>query len=146
MKYKDVQFYMRCATESAKRSHARRKKVGSIIVTENNIMVPGYNGTLEGEDNNCEDEVWNSLTHTYDLVTKPSVLHAEMNSLRWLARQGISSKGASLFVTLAPCVVCSQHMVSLGISGVYYGEKYRDNSGIDLLKKKGIHVEQVFID
>lgn len=146
MKYKDVQFYMRCAAESAKRSHARRKKVGSIIVTENNIMVPGYNGTLEGEDNNCEDEVWNSLTHTYDLFTKPSVLHAEMNSLRWLARQGISSKGANLFVTLAPCVVCSQHMVSLGISGVYYGEEYRDNSGIDLLKKKGIHVEQVFID
>lgn len=146
MKKKDIDFYMRCAYESAKRSHARRKKVGSIIVTENNIMVPGYNGTLEGEDNNCEDEVLNPSTGAYDLVTKPSVLHAEMNSLRWLARQGISSKSAKLFVTLSPCVVCAQHMVSLGISGVYYGEEYRDNSGIDLLKKKGIHVEQVFID
>lgn len=146
MKKKDIEFYMRCAQESAKRSYARRKKVGSVIVTENNIMIPGYNGTLEGEDNNCEDEVQSLTTGAIDLVTKPTVLHAEMNSLRWLARQGISSKGATLFVTLSPCVVCSQHMIGLGISSVYYSEEYRDNSGIVLLEKKGVHVEQVILD
>ena len=60
--------YLKMATEWAKLSYCKRKKVGAIIVKDRTIISDGYNGTPSGFDNCCEDE--NGDTHWY-------VLHAE---------------------------------------------------------------------
>jgi dCMP deaminase len=86
----------------------------------------GYNGTPTGMDNCCEDE---------DNVTKPSVLHAEMNSIIKAAKTGNSVEGSTLYITLSPCVDCSKYILQSGIKRVVYLEEYRDPSGIELLKK-----------
>jgi dCMP deaminase len=47
--------YMGCARSMAIMSHAIRKKVGAIIVSEDGIIGEGWNGTPAGFDNVCED-------------------------------------------------------------------------------------------
>ena len=46
--------YMNMAHELSKLSKAERKKVGSIIVKDTQIISEGYNGTPKGFNNDCE--------------------------------------------------------------------------------------------
>ena len=61
---------MDIAQRTAELSHARRLKVGSIIVKEDRIISIGYNGMPAGWDNNCENELHQPVGRV-DLVTKP---------------------------------------------------------------------------
>ena len=47
--------YLAMAKEWSKMSHAKRKKVGCLIVKDEQIISDGYNGTPSGFDNNCEE-------------------------------------------------------------------------------------------
>lgn len=60
-----------------------------------------------------------------------------------LAQNGYSSNGAKIFITHSPCIHCSLLIQKCGINEVYYHENYRDDAGIQFLKKAGIKVEQL---
>ena len=60
--------------------------------------------------------------------------------------QNSSTKGATLYVTLSPCIHCAKLIVQAEIARVVYLTKYKDLSGIDLLIKCGILVEQLITD
>jgi len=131
--------YMSCADNIATLSHAVRKKVGCVLVTPENVMLSSYNGTPSGWDNRCED-VHELFEH---LVTKPTVIHAELNAILHAARQGVSVKGATLYTTLSCCTACSAMIAQAGVKRLVYKEQYRDLSGINLLKEHDIIVEQL---
>lgn len=126
--------YLKMATEWAKLSYCKRKKVGAIIVKDRTIISDGYNGTPSGFDNCCEDE--NGDTHWY-------VLHAEANAILKLASSTQSAKGATLYITLSPCKECSKLIVQSGITKVYYVNEYKDLEGVRLMKDNGIEVQRV---
>ena len=126
--------YLKMATEWAKLSYCKRKKVGAIIVKDRTIISDGYNGTPSGFDNCCEDE--NGDTHWY-------VLHAEANAILKLASSTQSAKGATLYITLSPCKECSKLIVQSGITKVYYINEYKDSEGVRLMKDNGIEVQRV---
>lgn len=48
--------FMKIAYDIANESKAIKRKVGAIIVKDNNIIAVGYNGTPSGFDNKCEEE------------------------------------------------------------------------------------------
>ena len=129
-------FCMDMAKRVAQQSSAARSKVGAIIVRGDNVLALGYNGTPRGWDNCCEH------VHDNELVTKPEVLHAESNALAKIARSTQSSKGATLYVTLAPCLECSKLLAQCGILRVVYLDDYRNSDGIDLLDKCGVIVNK----
>ena len=138
---------MQTAQVFAELSHARRLHVGAIVVKEDRIVSIGYNGMPAGWDNNCEDEighVFDDIGHVVEtrLKTKPEVLHAEMNALMKLAKSTESGNGADLFITHAPCLDCAKGIFQAGIARVWFGTAYRDNAGIDFLKKSNIQVTQ----
>lgn len=133
---------MDIAQRTAELSHARRLKVGSIIVKEDRIISIGYNGMPAGWDNNCENELHQPVGRV-DLVTKPEVLHAETNAIAKLARSGDSGLDADLFVTHAPCLDCAKLIYQSGIKRVFFGQAYRDTAGVDFLKNSDIQVEQI---
>ena len=134
---KDNEMYMQIALLTAQRSYAQRLKVGCVIVKNHSIISFGWNGMPTGYDNCCEMEVDGKL------VTRPAVQHAELNAIAKLAENGYSSKGASIFISHSPCIHCSLLIQKCGITHVYYHEAYRDDTGINFLKKAGIHVEQL---
>lgn len=133
MKDKYVNLYMQMSVEVAKLSYANRLKVGSVIVKDGRMISLGYNGTATGWDNQCEDE---------NNKTKPEVIHSEANAISKLAASNESGKGATMFITHAPCVECAKLIYGAGITDVYYEKDYRDTSGIEFLKKCGIYVNR----
>lgn len=143
MKEKFKRAFMKTAQTFAELSHARRLKVGCIIVKDDRIISIGYNGMPAGWDNNCEDEVWNVHDGDCTLKTKPEVLHAESNAIAKLARSNESGEKASLIITHSPCIECAKLIYQAGIHSVYYADDYRDKSGINFLQKSGVHVEQL---
>ncbi len=133
--------YMGTALLHAKKSKAARAKVGAVLVTKTGIIIPGYNGTPSGTDNACEDQV--RVEDGIVLVTKPEVLHAELNTIMKAAREGVSVLGSTVYVTLSPCLPCSAMLLQAGISRLIYKDKYRDNSGVEYLQKYGIECRQM---
>ena len=73
---------------------------------------------------------------------KYGCLHAEINAL-------IKCQNADpdkvMFVTLAPCKQCATAIINYpgAFSKVFYTEDWKEDSGIRLLKAKGIHVERI---
>ena len=68
MKPKYQQAHMKAAYIYSELSHARRLKVGAIVVKDDRIISIGYNGMPSGWDNNCELE-----NEDGTLTTRPEV-------------------------------------------------------------------------
>lgn len=128
--------YLRLASSWAALSHCKRKKVGAIIVKDGMIISDGYNGTPSGFDNCCENE--RGETHWY-------VLHAEANAILKVAKSTNNCLGATLYLTLSPCKECSKLVIQSGIIRVVYQQEYKDNEGINFLKRAGVLVEKIEI-
>jgi dCMP deaminase len=130
--------YLEIAKKISELSHAKRKKVGSIIVKDSVIISDGFNGTPTGFENECED---------IDGNTKWYTLHSEANAIMKLVRiGGTSAIGATLYITLSPCKECAKLILQSGISKVIYLEEYRDTSGVIFLKDSNINICQKCID
>ena len=129
--------YLRMARIWAENSYCERRKVGALVVKDKMIISDGYNGTPSGFENVCEDD---------NNTTKPYVLHAEANAITKLARSSNNSDGATLYVTASPCLECAKLIIQSGIKRVVYGEDYRLNDGIELLRRAKIEVLLIDID
>ena len=81
----------------------------------------GYNGTPRGVTNcfeggcpRCSSNA-PSGTGLGDCICS----HAEENSITQAAYHGISTKGATIYVTLSPCLTCAKMIINAGIETVY---------------------------
>ena len=117
----------------AQNSYCKRRQVGALLVKDRMIISDGYNGTPSGFENICEDE---------NGVTKPYVLHAEANAISKVAQSGNSSKGATLYVTDSPCVICAKLAINAGITKIIYKGDYPDELSKKLLSEAGVEVVQ----
>lgn len=113
--------YMNIAYEVAQLSRCNRKKVGAIIVKDGNIVSFGYNGTPRGFCNECEE----------NNVTKDEVIHAEMNAI---LKAGKDAQGATMYVTMSPCIQCAKTIKQSGLKCVVFDELYRDTQALQKLK------------
>jgi dCMP deaminase len=119
-------------------SKAKRKQVGCLIVKDGVIISDGYNGTPSGFSNTCEDK-----DYFGQLVTRPEVLHAESNAITKLAKSTQSSQGSTMYVTATPCVDCAKLIIQSKIVRLVYSELYKNEEGINLLKKAGVQVDKL---
>jgi dCMP deaminase len=123
---------MQMAETIAQRSHHSTFKVGALIVTSDNTQVLslGYNGNATGMSNVPQSE-------------EPGcsgLLHAEINALLKLDYN--NPKDKVMYLTLSPCEYCAMAIINSGIKKVIYKEKYRNNSGIKMLHRAEINIEQ----
>jgi dCMP deaminase len=139
MNQKWINMYMDIAVRISQESHAIRLKVGAVFVSPEGVMSIGINGMPAGGTNVCEYYEDVGLMRSR-LVTKPECSHAESAVFGKLMRQGVCTKGGSIFITHSPCIQCAKIIVAAGITHVHYKEEYRDNSGINWLKKNNIIV------
>ena len=138
-------------------SSAKRLKVGAIMVKDDRIISIGYNGMPSGWTNDCEDKVyateWSIDNNhweyqeedgtSYNLKTKPEVIHAEANAIAKLAKSSESGEGSMMFLTHAPCIDCAKQMYTAGVKTVYYRSTYKNDDGLKFLEKCEIVVEQI---
>jgi dCMP deaminase len=130
MKYDRM--HMATAEAYAAESHCPRTKVGCAVVLESGIVAPGFNGHASGGPND-----W-----AYAPSGNPEVVHAELNALGKCLEQGLSARGATVYVTLSPCLECAKLLVRARVLRVVYKDAYRDTAGLDYLSKYNIEVTQ----
>ena len=129
--------FMQTALQFASMSFATRKKVGAIIVKNESIISTGWNGLPSGMPNE-EIEIWSDLEQ--EKITNPLVIHAEANAI---ARCNESSEECDMYITLSPCLTCSNIIIKAGIKNVYYRTRYSNTEGIEFLLNNNINVTQM---
>lgn len=131
---KYLSMYFDMSLRVAEESKCMRKKVGCIIIAESGMIALGFNGMASGQP-----DTWHNPNDT-EHQSNPEVVHAELNALGKMLEQGVSAKGAVVYVTLAPCLECAKLLVRAGVSEVNFIESYRQTCGIDYLIKNGVGV------
>lgn len=125
----------RAYLESTK-SVAKRLKVGACLDSEGIVLV-GHNHMPMGMEPECE-----FIEGDSQLISKPDVIHAEMDCILECARVGIPTHGATLYITDSPCLRCAQTIVRAGITTVVYNRAYRIRDGLQYLESNGVKVIQ----
>lgn len=126
-------FYMELAMRVANFSYCKRKQVGAVFVKDDVICI-GYNGTISGRENNCEDSQGETL---------PDVLHAESNMLSKIMNTTITSTGGTVYCTFSACVSCSKMLIQAKIKRFVYMDTHSDQYGLELMRGAGIIVERM---
>lgn len=130
---KEDAFFMDIAKTVSTRSHSDNRKVGAILVKDGNILALGWNGTLPGSNNLCEDE--DNFEHSL-------VVHAIQNVVAMAAKSGFCTDGATLYTTFSPCLFCSLLIAQAGIKRVVYNEM-NVPSAILVLQQHGVITQNV---
>ncbi len=143
-KMKYHQLYMDIAIRVSEMSYADRLHVGAVVVKDGRIISMGWNGMPTGWDNACEREQYNSGDPFDDTMeTKKEVLHAESNAISKLARSTESGQGTAMYITHMPCLECAKLIHQSGIESVYYGQKYRDDAGLQFLQQSKVAISML---
>jgi len=136
------EYFLDIAHLVATRSTCLRRQVGAVLVKDKRILATGYNGPPSG------------LSHCLDvgcLREKMGIpsgerhelcrgLHAEQNAILQAAFHGISIKGATLYCTHHPCIICSKMLINAGILRIVYLEGYSDPLAKEMLDEAEIEV------
>ena len=139
--------FMELAVNLSKRSHCIRRQVGAVLTKDTRIISIGYNGPPSGT-HNCDIE-WPETGCPKDSKGSCSLaLHAEQNAIIYAVKNGTLIEGATLYVTLSPCIACARIIYSTGIKKVFYLHSYAEykgiptEEGVEFLKKFGVEVSK----
>jgi dCMP deaminase len=130
-------YWMTIAYTVAKRATCPRASVGAVLVKQNDIIATGFNGACAGLPHCTEVGCLMIDGHCARAV------HAECNAIIRAARRGVSTLGATAYITHYPCLNCAKMLVNAGITRVVYGEIYRQSQDTVSILEIGAGVECV---
>jgi dCMP deaminase len=108
-----------------------------VLVTDKRILTSGFNGSPSGLEH-C-DEIGHLMVDGHCVRT----IHAETNAIIQAALHGVSTKGATCYVTHFPCINCTKALINAGISRIVYSVSYRtDENAMAFLKTADIEIAQ----
>lgn len=107
-------YFMDMAQLVSRKSKDPNTKVGCVIVTSDKVVAAtGYNGIPAG------------VKDLPERMERPAkylwTAHAEENAVALAARVGSRLKGATAYVTHAPCSRCARSLIQAGVAIVYTG-------------------------
>ncbi|MFN6473120.1 MAG: deoxycytidylate deaminase [Nostoc sp. SerVER01] len=116
------EYFLMLAKLAATRSTCLAFPVGAVIVKNKQVVATGYNGSPSGSVHcTAQGYCYPGLSSCDASKTLPSrAVHAEANAIAQAAKHGISTDGASIYVTLEPCLSCLKLIISAGIKEIFY--------------------------
>lgn len=139
--------FMELAVNLAKRSHCIRAQVGAVLTRDTRIISIGYNGP-PADTHNCDDEFPGVGCPRDSKGSCSLALHAEENAILYAAKNGSAVEGATIFVTLSPCIACARIIYSMKITRVVFLHSYAEykniptDEGVEFLRRFGVTVEK----
>jgi len=137
------EYFMSIAELTAKRSTCLRRNVGAVIVQDRHIVATGYNGAPRGIDHCAQrggclrEELGIPSGERHELCR---ALHAEQNAIIQAATFGHSIEGGTIYITHAPCVICSKMIINAGIKKIIVGAEYPDPFSTEILEEAGLKI------
>ena len=139
------EYFMNIAQMVALRSNCIKRKVAAIIVKDKRIISTGYNGTPRGLPNCNEGGCprCNSLGESGKGLEECYCSHAEENAITQSAYHGVNIKGATLYSTFSPCLLCTKMIINSGINEVVFSTEYSMGEiPMKLLEQAGVRIRQ----
>lgn len=141
------EIYMNLASQLAKRSHCVKMQVGAVIAKDTRIVSLGYNGPPAGT-HNCDEEWPETGCPRSEKGGCSLALHAEENAILYAAKNKVDLEGATLYITLSPCLPCARMIYTTRIKKVIYLNSYSEykgfqkDEGVDFLRRFGVDIEK----
>jgi dCMP deaminase len=140
------EYFMSIAEVVASRSNCVKRMVGSIIVADRRIISTGYNGTPRGV-RNCNEggcPRCNGGAEAGTRLDECLCSHGEENAITQASYHGVSVRGAGIYTTFSPCLICTKMIINAGIVEVIYGTDFPlEGVSSSLLREAGIKVRRV---
>ncbi|KAJ1863774.1 Deoxycytidine monophosphate (dCMP) deaminase [Coemansia sp. RSA 2703] len=139
-------YFMLLSELASHRANCMKRKVGCILVKDNQIIATGYNGTPKGITNcneggcpRCNDGTPCGVSLDHCLC-----IHAEENALLEAGRGRVrNAEGVVLYCNTCPCLGCAKKIVQVGVKVVVYSKGYgMDKLTLKLFKEANIAVRQ----
>jgi len=136
------EYFMDITHLVAKRSTCLRRQVGAVLVKDKKILATGYNGAPSKLEHclviGClREKLGIPSGERHELCRG---LHAEQNAIIQAAYHGVGIRGATLYCTNHPCIICSKMIINAGIQRIVYEEGYADALAKQMLKESGTKV------
>jgi dCMP deaminase len=135
--------FMEHAAREAKRSGDWWRQVGAVATRDGAVLFTGFNKHHPSEHavyavGNPRDN-FDAGEH----LEISDTIHGEASIVAMAARDGVSLRGASVYVTTFPCINCARLLAEAGVQKVYYRDGYSRLDAEVVLKDHGIEVIQV---
>lgn len=137
--------FMDLAISLAQRSHCVKAQVGAVLTSETRIISIGYNGPPSGT-HNCDEDFGQEGCPRDSKGSCSLALHAEQNAILYAAKNGSKIEGATMYVTLSPCISCARVIYSMKIKKVFFLNSYAEykkipkDEGVEFLRSFGVEV------
>jgi dCMP deaminase len=132
------EYFMGIAELAATRSSCLRRHVGAVIALDHRVVATGYNGSPSGMTHcltlGCLRDKLKIPSGTRAEICRG--LHAEQNALMFA--RGTELRGATLYCTNQPCVVCAKLIIQSGIRTVVFKDPYPDDLALSFFKEAGL--------
>lgn len=123
------------ALANKKLSQANKSaKVGASIIAGDTIISRCNASLTDGTMEEEKDGKW---------VSPPTVSHAEERCITAAAQDGVALKGATMIVTLSPCMACSRLIANSGIRELHYIHDWWDQNALQFLADKGVTIRKL---
>lgn len=136
------EYFLSIADLVSKRSTCLRRSVGAVLVKDRRILATGYNGApsmiAHCDETGCIREKLKIPSGERHELCRG--LHGEQNAFLQAALHGTSLKGASLYSTTQPCIICAKMIINAGIKEVVIKGDYPDKMAKEFLKEAKIKV------
>lgn len=122
---KDIGKWMKTVDKIADHSTcASGRKIGSLVVVKNSLLVTGSNGYPIGypNPNICNRREKN--IESGESLELCVCVHSEANCIATAARYGIRLDGATIYCSVQPCTICSGLIANSGIKKVVFKKEY----------------------
>jgi dCMP deaminase len=140
------EYFMSIAAQVATRSNCVKRKVAAVITLDKRIISTGYNGTPRGVTNCNEGGCprCNAFASEGAQLSDCVCSHGEENALVQAAYHGVSVRGATIYTTLCPCLLCTKMIINAGLTEVVYNAEYLlGDVSLALLREAGVKVRQL---
>ena len=150
-----INYYLDIAETVASRATCLRKKYGTVIVKDDEIISTGYCGAPRGRKNCCDlgyctkkQLLPNQRHGGYDACRS---VHAEQNAIINASREqmigatmylcGLDAKTGEFVANSTSCQLCKRMIINAGIVEAVYHKRYSiDDVSTALLKEAGVIV------
>ncbi|MDD4155839.1 MAG: cytidine/deoxycytidylate deaminase family protein [Candidatus Cloacimonetes bacterium] len=142
------EYFMSMAILVSKRATCLRRKVGAVLVKNNQIIASGYNGAPKHvahcSQTGCMREMLNVPSGEKHELCRG--VHAEQNTIIQAALNGTSIKDSVLYCTNFPCSICAKMIINAEIAYVYVLEDYPDKLAKEMFSEAGTEVILIDMD
>ena len=139
-------YFLKICRVVAERSTCTRARVGAVIVRDRMILATGYNGSPAGHPHCTEAGclVVKSLSpEGQEEENCIRTIHAEINAIAQAAKNGVTIKGADIYITHSPCMHCLKVLLNTGIQRICYEKEYKLERVAWLLEPRPVEMVRV---